>query len=345
MRMSGRRVRLALPWLDRAALAGSPVAAERYPDTEWLLARARRSAGAAVARPSWRDWLLDGASVGPDLLRRFPAGPCLRAACTGERPSGSWACAAPVHLAAALDHLRLAAPAPLPLGIEETRALVSDLNQRLAGRGYTLHASERGWLCECPPGLDCEAPEPADALGGNLRESMPTGRDAARVNAWVSEVQMVLHEHPVNLRRESRGLPPVNSVWLWGFGEAGPAQARPGGALLTDDGWLAGLWRLHGEPALEPGGLAAVLAGDAAVIRIGLACDCAAGAASGSGAQDAAGALRALEQQVAGPLRAAFESGALERAAILCGAADWDVDARARWRFWRRPRPLGELLT
>ena len=39
-----------------------------------------------------------------------------------------------------------------------------------------------------------------------------------RWHSILNEIQMVLHEHPVNEAREGRGEPPVNSVWLWGAG-------------------------------------------------------------------------------------------------------------------------------
>jgi hypothetical protein len=338
--VSGRRLRIALPWLSRARLADDATATGRWPATEWLLARARRQDGPRDGPHEWRTWLLEGTPLGPDLLWRFPAGPCVRAAWTGERPVGTWACAAPVHLMAALDHLRLASPAPLPLGVEESRQLVADLNQRLAGRGFTLHEDGHGWLCRCPDHLDCRATPPEQAIGGNLRELMPTGRDAVRLIAWINELQMALHEHPVNARRESRGLPPVNSVWLWGFGEAGPVQGTAAEVLVTDDDWLAGLWRLHGADAAEPSGLATVLAGEAAVVRIGLA------SAPGTGptAQDPSARLQALEHQVSLPVRDALQSGSVAEVSMLAGPAVWQLGPAARWRFWRRPRPLPELL-
>ncbi len=341
MTASGRRLRIALPWLDGPWLRHHATAADRLPATEWLLARARREQAQRDEGLHWRDWLLEGTSLGPDLLRRFPAGPCARAASSGERPAGNWACAAPVHLVAALDHLRLAPPVPLPLEAEESRELVADLNQRLEGRGFSLYEGRRGWLCRCPDHLDCRAPLPEDAIGGNLRELMPVGPDATRVVAWVNELQMALHGHPVNTRRESRGLPAVNSVWPWGFGAAGSPQGTTAAVLVTDDDWLAGLWRLHGSVAVEPSGLASVVAGDAARVCVGLA----AAPGAESAAQDAPEGLRVLEQMVSIPLREALQSGSVAEVSILAGRVVWTLDSGARWRLWRRPRPLADLLT
>jgi hypothetical protein len=325
--MTMPRLRIALPWPG-----GLPEAGRRLPAAEWLVARARR--GSTVE--DWRAWLLDDVAVGPGLLSRFPAGPCVHTAWTGVRPAGTWACAAPVHVVTALDHLRLAAPVPLPLEPGESAALVADLNSLLAHRGFVLEdVAGRGWLCRCPDDLDCLVAEPAAAIGGNLRDVQPSGRDAARVRAWINESQMALHEHPVNLRRAANGLPAVNSVWLWGFGTATSAQRAPEGELLTDDDWLAGLWRLH---RVEPGPLErleAALDSDLPVIRLGLA------PARGT---DGAVSWSELEQRVFLPVRAALLRGRLSSISLLLGAKALGLDRDARWQFWRRSKPLVEAL-
>ncbi|MEJ2174241.1 MAG: hypothetical protein P8Y76_04885, partial [bacterium] len=46
----------------------------------------------------------------------------------------------------------------------------------------------------------------------------PDTEDAKRAHTLVNELQMLLHEHPVNVAREARGEPAVNSVWFWGAG-------------------------------------------------------------------------------------------------------------------------------
>jgi hypothetical protein len=60
-----------------------------------------------------------------------------------------------------------------------------------------------------------------------------------------NEVQMLLHEHPINQQREQKGLLAVNSFWLSGTGvsqaaagEAPTLDARLRRAALADD-WAA----------------------------------------------------------------------------------------------------------
>jgi 2,3-bisphosphoglycerate-independent phosphoglycerate mutase len=40
------------------------------------------------------------------------------------------------------------------------------------------------------------------------------------VLALMNESQKLLKSHPINLARESKGLPPANSIWLWGQGRS-----------------------------------------------------------------------------------------------------------------------------
>jgi hypothetical protein len=325
--MTTARLRIALPWPG-----GLPAAEERLPAAEWLVARARR--GGPVK--DWRAWLLDDSATGPGLLRRYPAGPCVRMAWTGERPAGSWACAAPVHLVTGLDHLRLAAPVPLPLAPEESAVLVADLNAQLVHRGFVLEdVAGRGWLCRCPDDLDCLVTEPAAAVGANLRELQPSGRDAGRIRAWVNESQMALHEHPVNLRRAANGLPAVNSVWLWGFGAVASTSRAPEAELLTDDDWLAGLWRLHGAEPGPPERLAAALETPGPTVLLGLA---------GLAGADGTAAWSGLERQLFEPVRAALLRGRLESVSILLGSSSFELGRDTRMHFWRRSKPLAEAL-
>jgi hypothetical protein len=329
------QLRIAVPWLgDAVVRQGAAGEHIRLPAAEWLFARGIRSA----TDTPWREWLLEGTGLGAGVLERFPAGPCAFAAATGKPPQGTWACAAPVHLVAALDHLELAAPVPLPLEAEESAALLASLNDNLQGTGFRLHSSgDRKWLCECPAGLECVAVEPQAAVGRDLRQWLPAGRDARLLQARVNELQMVLHEHPVNERRAASEILAVNSIWLWGFGTAGEATREPGAALATDDDWLAGLWRLHGGRASGIEDLAAVIMGGPPSLCVGLA------AAPESRHEETA--LGVIERTVFTPTRKAFERGTLRDISLHAGRVVVGVTAAARWRLWRSSRPLREILS
>ena len=329
---SSRSVRVALPGLraavQRQAEHGEPL---RLPAAEWLVARGRREAMPGL---DWRGWLLDGAGLGSDALARHPAGPCSAPLRDGQPGQGTWARAEPVHLLTALDHLQLAAPVPLPLTADERATLRAMLDEHLAGSGFRLHdGGHGGWVVECPAGCDFTALEPAQAVGRNLRDCLPGGRDAVRIRGLVNEMQMLLHEHPVNERRVARGLPAVNSVWLWGAGDTVEPSGIAAGWLITDDGWLADLWRLHRGQAGSLDDIPRLLRESSADLHIALA--------AGLGtAED----LARWDQAALAPARAALETGRLGHVTLQVDTTVFHVPAVARWAFWRRPRPLHEVL-
>ena len=79
------------------------------------------------------------------------------------------------------------------------------------------------WLLRSTSGIDCQSHDPALVAGHNIHDYMPSGPDGALVRSLMNEIQMVLHEHPVNESRARRNEPVINAVWLWGFG----ARCRP----------------------------------------------------------------------------------------------------------------------
>ncbi len=60
---------------------------------------------------------------------------------------------------------------------------------------------------------------PHDITGKAIIDSLPSGDGAGILNNLMNHAQMVLHNHPVNLRRKELGQLPANSVWLWGHGK------------------------------------------------------------------------------------------------------------------------------
>jgi hypothetical protein len=329
------RLRLALPWLAEAvsAEAGEGAGSTRAPAAEWLLARGRPLSG---HRADWRDWLLDEAGGPLGLLRCFPAGACVRALRHGSRPEGTWACARPVHLLTAIDHLQIA-PATVMLDEEESATLGRDLNGHFADRGFVFHAvgHDRDWALECPAQTDCTSVEPAGLSGRNLRDLMPAGRDGAAIRSLTNEIQMLLHDHPVNVARAAQGLPVVNALWLWGFGRAGDATDFEAPAIYTDDAWLAGLWKIHGAEANSISDLAAGLErvdSDALLGWCGLP-------ASAPGES-----IGEAERRCLAPARAALWSGAIDGLDMLLGERAFAVGRGLRLRFWRGAKPLEEWL-
>jgi hypothetical protein len=318
-----------LPWLEGAlAAAFEAGATPRLPDGEYL---ASRGDSVRSDKP-WRAWLLDALGVGGAGLERASAGPCARAL-LAEPPTGAtFACARPVHLLTAIDHLQLGR-ASVDLDAAETAAILADLNRHLDGRGFGLQpvGIGRDWLLTCRDLLDCTSVEPEQAEGQNLRDTMPGGRDGATVRALMNEIQMLLHEHPVNEARAARREPVVNSLWLWGFGAKCETIPAAWPRLCSDDSWLAGLWRAHGQPACALEEFAGV--SDAGISGTVFAW---------SGAS--AGALDEAESLCFAPARRLLEAGACRSVALRSERHVTTTGRAARYLFWRRARPLRAVL-
>lgn len=190
---------------------------------------------------------------------------------TGER-SGAWMAAAdPVHLEARLNHLCLFAFELDAIPRSDLRELYEHL-QQVVGDEDRFAFARLGPLIylRCKEGIASAAVSPAVVDGLDPSEFLPAGEAAQVHDRLVSEMQMALHDHAVNLARESSGKRSVNSIWIWGGGIAPEAAMRAIPPVFSEDALVRGYWlSCHGvghawmedfDAALEraPGGFVAV---------------------------------------------------------------------------------------
>jgi hypothetical protein len=108
------------------------------------------------------------------------------------------------------------------------------------------------------------------------------------------------------------------------------------GDLLTDDAWLAALWRRHGGRVRSVAELGHALREGGAELRVA--------AVAGRDGRQAAEVLQALEANVFAPVRAELAASRLSRVSLHVGRRALDLTPSVRWAFWRRLRPLAEVL-
>lgn len=163
-----------------------------------------------------------------------------------------WLRATPVHLQATHDDVTLAGAAD-DLTRDEADALVSTLAAHFAPDGLAFLAPcPDDWYVgsEGSPDL-CTESLPV-VIGQRLRAHLPRGDDAARWRRWQQEIEMLLHDHPVNVRREQEARTIVNGVWLQ---HGGRLPARDTSAQVTtwsDHPDLCALAHYIGRPAQSP---------------------------------------------------------------------------------------------
>lgn len=178
---------------------------------------------------------------------------------TGERPTVWVAAADPVYLEPRLDHLCLHALGPEAVSKGDMRGIFDHLQAVLgddAGIGFA-RIGKYGYLRADTPFATADSP--TEVVDGRLpNDFLPAGKGADAFRRWLSEIEMALHEAAVNLRRQEAGLPPVNSLWVWGGGHAREPGVQSCPPLFSDNPLLQGYWLSHaGSTAAWPGSVAA----------------------------------------------------------------------------------------
>jgi hypothetical protein len=243
---------------------------------------------------------------------------------------------------AGLDTVRMHPAGLLTLHPGEQAALAADFARVFSDSGHTLHATGRRELllaggAACAPG-SVHSHDPGKWLGTDPRCGFPTGDGAPALRRLGAEIEMWLHDHPVNRARAERGLLQANALWLWGGGApalaGGTASTAPQPMAWAEDLFVDGLARLRGCSIASATQRWPAAAGDMLAV-----CDL--------GARPDAQSLLALEREWLAPAFEHWRSGAAHSATLLAG--DRAITLRGpRWRGvlrrMRRSRPWWESL-
>lgn len=296
----------------------------------------------------WRGWL--AARLRRPDLDSLPLAATVALAAAGagstdaaRGAAGAWL-ATPLHLVAGLDTLHLPRDGILSLTRAERAELAADFITVLGGDGLSLHAVEGDALLL--RGLrvpQVTTVEPARCLGVDLVHAQPTGPGAPALRRLMAEIEMWLHDHPVNRRREREGRAAVRSLWLWG-GEARPTGAgsrADAGSVAAAIATATGIRQVYSNDAWVRAAarLAAVeLAAEDALpaeASFGAPGDVLATASlpSGAGAD-----LDDFEHRYLRPAIAALGSGCLDGLSVISADRRVRVAASDRYRVWRPRR-------
>lgn len=313
----------------------------RLPALELLLARGRAEHTEPLALEPWlaRAFGLEDGSVPAGALTVLADG----SDATLSYGDFCWLRADPVHLRIERDRLTLIPSAGFSISRGEAEAFAATLNRHFDGVLTIFPLRPDRWCLRSAGEIALDASAPVELAGQEADANLPRGTEAARWHALMNEAQMALHDHPVNLEREQRGEPAVNSVWFWGAGRL-PAAARGRWRSVTADEPLAtGLARLAGlrhralpatasdwlERAPENGRHLVVL-------------DALRGALALGGSESHAERLGAMEARWFAPLLEALRRGRIGMVTVRApDAGGWHETVRGDLRrFWRRTRPL-----
>ena len=264
-------------------------------------------------------WLCE--TFGVARQQDWPVAPYALAGDGGDPGGAYWLCADPVHVEVGRTGAVITPAGALAISPEEARVLCDALNVHFAPELAFTAAQPGRWYVQAA-----------------LRFATA---DALHRRAVETELQMLLHAHPVNTAREDRGVPTMNSV---AFSGGGVVRHTPTGqafdAVYSNLPLASGLAGPEfGHPL--PSAPDTVVSEPQA--RVLVAIDPLEDSPSWPAA------LEAVDAHWVAPIERALHTGRCAALSLVLtgrtSVLECTIGPRDRWRFWRRGEPLAQTLT
>lgn len=249
----------------------------------------------------------------------------------------------PVHFRVDRDSAYLLPAKQLQLTSIQSKELAASLNEHLQQHDLRLHfLSSNVWLLESSQAFELSTCTLDDAANKNVQVLLPKGKGAGVWNGLQTELQMLLHQHPVNQERAANGLATINSVWFWGSGVADTQTLdNPYDAIYADDFCVQGLSVAAGMPFFE------VTEFNAQSIKadsLYLYQNSCLRVAANTGPTEWQQQLLAIEQQLISPLLSALKAGRVFEICLYTEGYQFSITAKRLAYFWKRVKTLNQFL-
>ena len=278
-----------------------------------------------------------------DIVRQqdWPLAPITLEADGGTAGEAYWLRADPVHLRIMRDRIVLADSHSLELSRQEADELTASIGRHFGDDLSPMPLLPQRWYVQFHQAPRLVTTPFSIAVGRDIDPLLPQGEDAMRFRTRLNELQMLLHEHPVNQAREARGELPVNSLWLWGGGTH-PAVPKTPVTVYAHDSEACAIGAFCKCPVhpLPTHWTAQLLVADAIIVLDGLT--------QAGQYGDAYGwreALREMEQNWFEPILSSLrkiDPQGLHLIDPVNGKA-LHLQANDAWKIWRRPQRLTSL--
>ena len=223
----------------------------------------------------------------------------------------------------------------------ERNEVESCVREVLEAEGFKLHGEHpERWCIALNEPLPFDFTPLDEALGMDVGDVLPDHPEARHWRRVLNEVQVALHNAPVNARRRAAGRQEVNSVWFWGGGfipDAAPGclldtvysnDAVSRGLALINDLRLKTLDEALGTEFADDGQTVLIDWGAPRMYERSAA------------AEMELGRMEALVSR----LLEGVHRGRLLLRLYEGGGAGRAYDSSARWRLWRHRQPLSRQL-
>ncbi len=118
--------------------------------------------------------------------------------------------ATPIHCQATMT--QVICLGKVELTPRESDTLIRDINE-FTDNELQLFNQGNDWYCKSKPNI--ETTPLKKIIGRNIMPFFPTGADSKPIQQLSSELQMFLHNHPLNQQRKEQELPTIDTIWLW----------------------------------------------------------------------------------------------------------------------------------
>lgn len=321
---------------------GTPYHDLHLPALTRLLARA---IGTTLNPLGMEAWICEAFNV--ERQHDWPVAPLTLTTDGGDPGNAYWLRCDPIHLRAQRGHLLLTDISAFAPTLDEAQSLMGTLNAHFAQDNLVFQAPHpaRWYLrIEHVPALTTQAL--ADVVGKDIDRYLPAGDDGLRWHRMLNEMQMLLHAHPVNQARETRNLPAINSVWLWGGGVIPVVHGRHFTDVWSDEALAPALAVMSGIPARPlPDDAIPIINMAAGNPKQQLVVLPQLRAAMRDGGPDQwRTALNLLEKNWFAPLFSALRRRRLTRLTLIAlgvrQCRRYDITSGDLWKFWRPIRTL-----
>lgn len=210
------RTRLTLLVEEFHQMVGAVEGAHRFPALELLFSRGKSCRLSADSANHLR-FTLFGIEPG-ELL---PIAALTHVSDRKQKPEDDyyWLRSDPVTLWADMAKVFMTSHGFADLDPYERNEIENCIRAVLKEEGIHLHANHpERWCIALNAPLKFEFTSLDDALGMDLAESLPAHPQARFWRRILNEIQVALHNCPVNIKRRQTGRQQINSVWFWGGG-------------------------------------------------------------------------------------------------------------------------------
>lgn len=147
-----------------------------------------------------------------------------------------WLRADPVHLRIEQNHIMLANSHIFELSPDEAKQYTSFINQNLNDETFSLiPVHPHRWYVRLADKPEMQTHTLDEVTCRNINNLLPTGKDSVKWHRIFNEIQMLLHDHPLNQERTARNQVAINSIWFWGGGHVPQSVCSPYSGVWSND--------------------------------------------------------------------------------------------------------------